>query len=450
MWMAAVSLTAVWLWKSGTLKRLGPFPFGSLLMPILLGIMVMCRATGALMLLAGGLFILWFCTRFNSKVLFLGLVLLAPAYYAVRIPNLWSGDNLVDLVGRFYSSARAGSLAFRFRCEEKLIANALGQPIWGWGASGRARIVDKYGRDAVPTDGLWIILLGHNGCVGVFSWTVMMLLPPWLFLRRFPVSQWATPTIGPIAAIATFQSLYMIDCLSNGFFNLVYLASSGGLICTLPSGFRPRSSVRDIGTSEQLIPPDSSRPVPQEALADRYKQLARNLKNQGHPAQAKAAWTQALDLFINLAATHPHVPEFQKLRWDCVNDFAWFLLSEPNPSVGDPFVALRLAGEATQADRECGTYWNTLGAACYRTGDASSAITAIERSMLLADGGNAFDYLFMALAYARLGQREQAQAWKTRADLWIQQHECRHPELSRLHDEIRASLTSGHEPSLVS
>jgi hypothetical protein len=158
---------------------------GTFLLPILLAATVMCRATGATLLLAGGLFILWFCTRFNTKVLFLALVLVAPAYYALRIPNLWSGGNLVNLIDTFYSRERAGSLAIRFMCEDKLIANALGQPVWGWGGSGRALIADKYGRNAVPVDGMWIIFLGSNRLVGVLSWTVMMLLPVCLFLRRF-------------------------------------------------------------------------------------------------------------------------------------------------------------------------------------------------------------------------------------------------------------------------
>jgi hypothetical protein len=152
----------------------------------------------------------------------------------------------------------------------------------------------------------------------------------------------------------------------------------------------------------------------------------------------------------DLASTHPGVPEYQRLRWNCANNFAWFLLSEPDAGVGDPLVALRLGGEATNADPECGTYWNTLGAACYRAGDAAGAITALERSMLLTDGGNAFDYSFLALAHAQLGHQEPAQAWNTRADLWMQQHECHHSELCRLQKEVCDSLTCGHESSSVS
>jgi tetratricopeptide (TPR) repeat protein len=325
---------------------------------------------------------------------------------------------------------------------------------------------------------MWILILGGYGCVGLLTWTLFMILPAWLFLRRFPVYQWATPAIGPLAAIATLQGLYTLDCLSNGFFNLVYLTSSGGLICTLPSAFRRSSSIRDLSASGPIGPLDQSRPgsgradsglaemgalspdpinagdlapqTSQELLADRYKQLARTLKNQGQAAQAKAAWEHALDLLTNLASTHPEVREYQRLRWDCANDFAWFLLNEPDPSVGNPRTALRLVGEAVEADPECGTYWNTLGAACCRTGDATGAITALERSILLTDGGNAFDYLFLALAHAQLGQHEPAQAWHARADLWIQQQGSHRPELSRLSEEVCASLASGQQSSLVS
>jgi hypothetical protein len=478
MWMTAASLTAVWLWNSGTLKRIGRYPLGSLLLPILLITTVMCRATGALFLLVTGLFTLWFCTRMNSKALFCALVLLAPAYYAVRMSNLWSGSNFVDFVHTFYSVERAGSLAFRFKCENELIERALEQPVWGWGGWGRNLIIDKNGKNWTPTDGMWIIYLGYYGCVGLFTWTAVMLLPPWLFLVRFPVRQWGTSAVGPLAVVATLQSLYMVDCLSNGFLNLIYIVASGGLIGALPSESRRITSIQKVATGARLAHLDPSRlshdevnsgsvpiaglsddptitnslhpPTSQERLADRYKQLARTLRDQGKPVPAKAAWVHAFELLTNLALTHPDVPKFQKLRWDCANDFAWFLLNESDPSVGDPLMALHLAGQATEADPDCATYWNTLGAASYRTGDATSAITALERSIALADGGTAFDYVFLALAHAQLGHQEEAHSWNTQADRWIQQHEFQHPELSRLHEQVCACLASGHEPSSVS
>jgi tetratricopeptide (TPR) repeat protein len=197
-----------------------------------------------------------------------------------------------------------------------------------------------------------------------------------------------------------------------------------------------------IGTGFPLV-------TSQGELADRYKRLARTLKDQGQPVQAKAAWIHALGLLTNLASTHPGIPEFQRLRWDCANDFAWFLLDEADPNVADPLMALGLVSQATEADPECPTYWNTLGLAFYRTGDATSAIAALERSIALTDGGTAFDYVFLALAHAQLGQQEQAQFWSTQADLWIQQHKSCNPQLRRFHEQFCASKTAGHEPSAV-
>jgi Tetratricopeptide repeat len=476
MWMTAGSLALLWLWKCGALKRIGAYPVGSLLLPILLATTVMCRATGAMALLVVGLFVLWFCSRFNSKTLFYALVLLAPTYYAVRIPNLWSGDSLVQFVNTFVSGERAGSLAFRFQCENRLAEKALKQPVWGWGGWGRNRVLDKDGRDWTPTDGMWIIYLGYHGCAGLFTWTLIMILPPWLFLKRFPVRLWSTPTVGPLAVIAMLQSLYMVDCLSNGFLNLIYIVASGGLICTLPREARRKALAQESQGSGQLAGLDQSQqggheingvsatmaPLSvltvassfspassQNELADRYKKLARMMKDQGQPVQAKAAWVHALGLLTNLASKHPDVPEFQRLRWDCTNDFAWFLLDENDPTVASPPMALGLVSQATEADPECATYWNTLGVAYHRTGDATSAITALERSVALTDGGTAFDYVFLGLAYAQLGRQEQAQSWSARADLWIRQHDAHHPQLSRLHEQLCASLAAGPGPSAV-
>ena len=105
MWMTAVSLTAVWIWRCGALKRIGGLPFGTFVMPMLLVVTILCRATGAFILLLGGLFLIWSCTRFNSKLLFYALLLVAPTYYSVRIPNFWSGDDLVNII----ETTRCGS-----------------------------------------------------------------------------------------------------------------------------------------------------------------------------------------------------------------------------------------------------------------------------------------------------------------------------------------------------
>ena len=70
----------------------------------------------------------------------------------------------------------------------------------------------------------------------------------------------------------------------------------------------------------------------QGELADRYKRLARTLKDQGQPVQAKAAWIQALDLFTYLASTHSSILEFQRLRWDCATTTRGFYSTKTIPT----------------------------------------------------------------------------------------------------------------------
>ena len=473
MWMTAVSLTAVWIWRCGALKQIGALSFGSLVLPALLVVTVLCRSGGALILLLGGLFLLWSCTRFNSKLPFYALLLIAPAYYSVRVPNFWSGENLVNMIEKL-DATRAESLGYRFYCENLLIQKAMQQPLWGWGGWGRNRVAGPDGRDMAPTDGMWIIYLGCYGCFGLFSWTTVLLLPPWLFLVRYPVQQWKTYTVGPMVVIAALLGLYMIDCLMNGFLNLVYVVASGGLICTLPMNSKRRISIQDSSERGQLPWSPKSRlscgqvedptmlaepsadpieaetrmlSIPQAQLARRYQELARVLKNQGLPAEAKSAWIHALDLLTEVASSHPDLPEVQRHRWDCANDIAWFLINEPDPAVGDPQLAVRLAIQTTEAEPEAAAYWNTLGAAYSRAGDDASAITALERSVTLTGGGTGFDFVFLTLAHARLGQYEQANHWKAQTDLWMEQHEIHHPELTRLHVQAGASLTFKPEPS---
>ena len=320
---------------------------------------------------------------------------------------------------------------------------------------------------------MWIIYLGCYGCFGLFSWTTVLLLPPWLFLVRYPVQQWKTYTVGPMVVIAALLGLYMIDCLMNGFLNLVYVVASGGLICTLPMNSKRRISIQDSSERGQLPWSPKSRlscgqvedptmlaepsadpieaetrmlSIPQAQLARRYQELARVLKNQGLPAEAKSAWIHALDLLTEVASSHPELPEAQRHRWDCANDIAWFLINEPDPAVGDPQLAVRLATQTTQADPEAAAYWNTLGAAYHRAGSEVNAITALERSVALTGGGTGFDYVFLTLAHAQLGQHEQAQQWKTQADLWMEQHETHHSELSRLHAQASACFTFKGDP----
>jgi serine/threonine protein kinase len=94
-----------------------------------------------------------------------------------------------------------------------------------------------------------------------------------------------------------------------------------------------------------------------------------------------------------------------------LNEAAWRLANCEDREAIDAAEAVALARQAVAREPELGAYWNTLGVACYRAGDWRAAVEALERSMTLRSGGDAYDWLFLAMAYWRLGERESAHHW---------------------------------------
>jgi tetratricopeptide (TPR) repeat protein len=105
------------------------------------------------------------------------------------------------------------------------------------------------------------------------------------------------------------------------------------------------------------------------------------------------------------------------------NRLAWFLARCPDVQVRNPVLAVELAkGAVEQAPRQ-GAYWNTLGAANYRAGDWNGSIAALEQSMRLRQGGDAFDWLFLAMSHHQLQHADEAVAYLEKAVKWIEQAE---------------------------
>jgi tetratricopeptide (TPR) repeat protein len=482
MWMTAASLTGWWFWRCGLLKRLASIPFGRILLPILLGTTVLCRSSGALVLLTGGIFVLWASIRFKTRIFLVALVLTGPIYVGLRVPKLWSGRQMVDLIEGF-SPERAESLGYRFMCEELLVVRALERPVFGWGGWNRSAVYfDNTRRDfehMVPTDGVWILTLGTKGYVGLSLVYLAIGLPTMLFLRRFPVRLWHHPRVAPLALAATLLGLYLIDCLLNGFINIIYLTLAGGLIGIMPAhlGVGPLKR-RESGGPRRLedqrhrrtvIDPitgmaanssagpanDSSRPMTlltstsELGVVDQCRSLGRTSKDQGRFAETQIAWQRALDILTRLTTLHPHDVDLRQRWHDCANDLAWLQLNHPDPASRDPASALQLASQVVKQCSDCGVYWNTLGAAYFRAGDFKAAVAALNRAMALGDGGTPFDHIFLAMAHAQLGNRDQSRRWFTQAMVRKDQDYPGHLELARFCDEARSIIAAVPEASAV-
>jgi tetratricopeptide (TPR) repeat protein len=144
------------------------------------------------------------------------------------------------------------------------------------------------------------------------------------------------------------------------------------------------------------------------ALAPNHPQLAQAylLRAQAHTRlahlpQARADYEMVLKLAPSNAAA--------------VNELAWLLATCPEPKLRDPARAVELAKKAVQLAPKDGNCRNTLGVAHYRAGDWKAALAALDQSMDLRQGGDAVDWLFLAMAYRQLDNREEARKWFDRA-----------------------------------
>jgi hypothetical protein len=472
MWMSAVALVGWWLSRCGTIKRVGPIRFGPVVVWVLVGTAILCRSTGAAILLCGGILILWLSTRLRTRKLLWALVLYLPLYAALRVPNIWSGDNLVNLMEASLGSDRASSLGYRFKCEALLITKALQQPVFGWGGWGRfaAYELDRdpevrrtiWGKQQVPTDGLWIIALGTKGFLGLSLFYLALELPVMLFLVRFPVQLWVHPRVAPAAVAATLLGLYMIDCTLNAFINIIYISLAGGLMSITPgqagigaiglnrTGGRALEGGRRGAAGSELVTravngerADHLFPhlvVSRIAMVDRYRELGRSLKSQGLWGDAYSAWQQALGVLTELSARYPDHADLLRRWCDCGNDLAWLLLNHPELDSRGLAYALSLAAQVAGRSADNDVYRNTLGAAYVRNGDPAAAIAVLEGGAASSEVENPFNHVFLAMAYAQLGDREKARYWLAQASFLKERSYQNHDELAGFCDEARAAL----------
>ncbi len=227
MWMTSASLIGVWLWKTGAMRRLCGMPV-LLFLPVLLGTTILCKSTGALILLVAGLGFLFVNRWTKSAALVLLIVAIPPLYVTARAKNLWSGEQLVT-AATMIDAERAESLQGRFDNELLLVEKAAEKPWFGWGRWGRWRIYNDRGEDITVSDSLWVISLGEKGLVGIAALMSMLLLPIMLMVRRVPVRYWHQKKAAPIACLAVILVLFAIDNLINAMLNPVFVLAMGGL-----------------------------------------------------------------------------------------------------------------------------------------------------------------------------------------------------------------------------
>ncbi|HET6251999.1 MAG TPA: hypothetical protein VFE47_30215 [Tepidisphaeraceae bacterium] len=263
MWMNSATLCALWMWQTKAVKTLFTVP-----MIVWVGILfvttVLCKSTAGMAFLAAGIGILYSIKFTRLPILLLGVIAVAPVYMTVRAYSIDEhkdeiaatvggehavgeplGEEAVALCLKLFGEERTQSFEVRVRSENQLAAHALEQPWFGWGRWNRNRVRDKMGKDAAPTDGLWVIALGVSGIVGLAAFTITILMAPLLIWYRCPLKYWDHPGTAAAVAMAVLLSLYMLDNILNAMPDPIFTVALGGLTGIAPS---IRAQVKNIRT----------------------------------------------------------------------------------------------------------------------------------------------------------------------------------------------------------
>lgn len=259
MWMAMAALVGVWCtYTKAFPKKMWQAPT-VLLALVLMGTAIAIKSSGAIGLFLLGLLAL-FVTAKARTTLVVWLMLLIPAgYVGTRATGYWDGQNLVDFISEKFSPDRAASLQFRFENENILVEKALERPLLGWGGWGRSRVFDEEtGEDISVTDGFWVIALGTRGYLGLFSVSLVLLLPTLLFLLRCPARLWEKKDFSPTAVLSIIPLLFMIDCMLNDMLNqgyIIFVGATAGMLATY--GIASLESRASASEAEDLLPTPS-------------------------------------------------------------------------------------------------------------------------------------------------------------------------------------------------
>jgi tetratricopeptide (TPR) repeat protein len=194
-------------------------------------------------------------------------------------------------------------------------------------------------------------------------------------------------------------------------------------------------------------------------------------KMSAQPDKAVADYSKAIDLmmpndrylvhvYLARAESQGRFARFEQARTDLQtalklaptsaavqNALAWLLATCPEAKLRDPARAVELATRAVQQTQKDGNYWNTLGVAQYHAGNWMATIAALNKSVKLRQGGDAYDLLFLAMAYQKLGNYlaarkayDQALHWLEKNKETVEKDKAQAEELRRFQSEAEAVL----------
>jgi hypothetical protein len=228
LWVALAAVAAFWIWRAerGTSKR----PRAWMPTTILAAATLAFQSVGGILLMLVGLLAFPFGRLRHGRLALLMLAGVGILYISVRATGVVPLRTLAKEteIGRqakaLFEYWGRGSFGWRLNLEEIHLRNAWEKPILGqsepdwWRESGRGR----------PW-GLWILVFGQYGLIGLLTMTGTLLLPVFVLTRQKPSSHLRAPPWHGVGVLAVILALAFADSLLNSTLPLVLVAVAGGL-----------------------------------------------------------------------------------------------------------------------------------------------------------------------------------------------------------------------------
>jgi len=230
------SLLGVWMFRCGALGRKDGVPGWVIAGPVLGLLSSMSFGPWGMFIAGLGCLFCWQALRFKWVAAL--PVVFAVAWMGMRYTGASDANWLLSTTAGI-SRERATSLEYRILAEKVLVAHARKQPVFGWGTWGRNRVFTEEGKDAVHTDGLWVVILGTSGLFGLttfylwWCWPVVMGLLARGGLTDQPAKM----------AMLIASGVQAVSFLFNGFVDPVMTLICGSLV-TLLGERRPQPARR--------------------------------------------------------------------------------------------------------------------------------------------------------------------------------------------------------------
>ena len=119
------------------------------------------------------------------------------------------------------------------------------------------------------------------------------------------------------------------------------------------------------------------------------------------------------------------------------NSLAWSLAADAPAELRDIPRAVEFAKRAVELNPDQHSYWNTMGVVQYRAGNWKDALRSLTKSMELGNGGDSYDWFFLAMAHWQLGEKERAREWYDKAEAYRKEKQPANQELQRFGEEAQ-------------